>query len=229
MATTSSAAGQRIELRAPNPHNQALAKTKLPGQGWAFRFHYGVREIERAYRASRDASDKEVAAINQDAAAHDAKVQAGTASWTQEDEDGQVVYDYGEHLGEQMHDAEQVLTLIRNAFVITLHHFIEQRVGAQLPKKIYDQAKAFAWLKGFGWSPLEAELNQLRLAANCAKHSGGSSATQLYALRPDMFDAEMIKGWGSPPSYETLKLSDAHVEAFFAAVTASVPKMPPSF
>lgn len=67
------------------------------------------------------------------------------------------------------------------------------------------------------------------MAANCAKHSEGLSATQLHLLRPDMFDGNMITGWGASPSYETLKLTDAHVDAFFAAVTASVPKMPPSF
>ena len=206
-----------------------MPKTKLPGQAWAWRFHFGIREIERAYKASRDASDKEVASINDAAAAHEKKVQDGKAKWVEEDDDGQVVYDYGEHLGEQMYDAEQVLALVRNAFVITLHHFIEQRVGAQLPKKVYEQSKAFAWLKGFGWTPKEDDLNQLRLAANCAKHSEGASATQLHGLRPDMFDGSMITGWGASPSYETLKLTDAHVDGFFAAAAASVPKMAPSF
>ncbi len=92
-----------------------MVKTKLPGQAWAWRFHFGVREIERAYKASRDASDKEIASINEAAAAHDAKVKAGEATWAQEEEDGQVVYDYGEHLGVRMYDAEQVLGLVRNA------------------------------------------------------------------------------------------------------------------
>lgn len=206
-----------------------MTKTKLPGQAWAWRFHFGVREIERAYKASRAASDKEVASINEAAATHEAKVKAGDAVWAEEDEDGQVVYDYGEHLGEQIYDAEQVLALIRNAFVISLHHLVEQRIGGQLAKKKYDQAKAFTWLKAFGWTPKEDGLNQLRLAANCAKHSEGSSADQLYALRPDMFDDDLVEGWGAAPSYDSLKLTDAHVDEFFEAVKASVPKMPPSF
>jgi hypothetical protein len=206
-----------------------MAKNKLPGQGWAWRFHFGIREIERAYKASRAASDKEVASVNDAAALHQAKVEAGDATWSEENEDGQVVYDYGEHLGEQMYDAEQVLALIRNAFVITLHHFVEQRVGAQLPKKKYDQAKAFAWLKTFGWVPKEDGLDQLRLAANCAKHSEGSSADQLYNKRPDMFDDDLVKGWGAAPSYDSLRLTDAHVDEFFEAAKTSVPKMAPAF
>ncbi|WP_156135338.1 hypothetical protein [Novosphingobium malaysiense] len=203
-------------------------KPSKRGQAWAWRFHFGIREIERAYKASRDASDKEVSGINEAAARHQAKVDAGEATWSEEDEDGNLVYDYGERLGEQMYDVEQVLALIRNAFVITLHHFVEQRVGAQLPKKKYDQTKGFSWLKGFGWTPMEGGLNQLRLAANCAKHSEGASASQLYALRPDMFDEDMVKGWGAAPAYDTLKLTDAHVDEFFAAVQASVPKMGPA-
>lgn len=179
--------------------------------------------------ASRQASDAEVDSINQAAAAYSAKVEAGEASWSQEDEEGNIIYDYGEHLGEQMFDAEQVLVLIRNAFVITLHHFVEQRIGSRLPKKEYKQDKAVALLKDSGWSPREDSLNQLRLAANCAKHSEGASASTLYALRPDMFDKDMVDGWKAPPAYDTLKLTDAHVMEFFAAVKASVPKGAPAF
>lgn len=206
-----------------------MANTKLPGQAWAWRFHFGVREVERAYKASRQASDEEVATINAAASAYQDKVEAGEASWSQEDEDGQIVYDYGESLGEQMYDSEQVLALIRNAFVITLHHLVEQRIGVCLPNKKYDQAKAFSWLQGFGWTPKEDLLNQLRLAANCAKHSEGKAADQLYAARPDMFDADLVQRWGAAPSYESLKLTDNHVAEFFEAVKSSVPKMAPAF
>jgi hypothetical protein len=52
-------------------------------------------------------------------------------------------------LGEQMFDADQVLILVRNAFVITLHQFVEQRIGTQFRGKKYEQAKALAWLKRF--------------------------------------------------------------------------------
>ena len=81
---------------------------------------------------------------------------------------------------------------------------------------------AFAWLKSFGWQPKETELNELRLAANCAKHSGTGSGKQLYGLRPDMFDASKIK-MGFDPGYDSLALTDAHVAAFFEAVKQSVP------
>ena len=189
----------------------------------------GLREFERAYHASRATSDAEVASINKQAEDHDKLVQAGQATWSQEDDEGNVVYDYGEHLGEQVFDAEQVLNLVRLAFVISLHHFVEQRLAAKLPNNKYMQAEAFNWLKAFGWTPQEDKLNQLRLAANCAKHSEGSSADQLYQLRPDMFDEDLVKGWGAKPSYASLKLSDAHMIEFFEAVKASVPKMAPAF
>lgn len=206
-----------------------MANVKLPGQAWAWRFKFGLREVERAYRASRKASDNEIDSINKAAKAHDVKVAAGQASWTEKDEEGQVVYDLGEHLGEEIYDAEQVLSLVRNAFVITLHHFVEQQIGSKLPNKKYIQTAGFAFLKTFGRTPKEVGLNELRLAANCPKHSGGSSAVTLYRLRPDLFDAKMMADWQMPPSYETLKITDAHVDEFFEVVKESVPTLPFAF
>lgn len=194
-----------------------------PGAGFAWRFHYGLRTLKRALKSSRVAADKEKADIEKRAGKHQKLVEAGKASWVEYDEDGHPGYDYGEHLGEQLHEEETVLHLVRLAFVISLHHFVEQQIGKRLPKKHYTQDKAFKWLKKYGWKPQETQLNELRLAANCAKHSGDSPGKQLYKLRPDMFDASKIK-MGFEPGYDSLAISDAHVAAFFEAVRQSVPE-----
>jgi hypothetical protein len=197
-------------------------KPSKPGAGFAWRFHYGLRTLKRAYESSRAIADKEKAEIEKRASEFQKKVDAGEASWVEYDEDGYPGPDYGEHLGELLHDEESVLNLVKLAFVITLHHYVEQQIGDHLPSQHYVQAKAFAWLKGYGWKPKETELNALRLAANCAKHSGSKSGKQLYALRPDMFDASKIK-MGFDPGHDSLALTDTHVEAFFNAVKQSVP------
>ena len=90
----------------------------------------------------------------------------------------------------------------------------------------YDQAAAFAWLEAFGWKPLKDRLNELRLIANCAKHSEGQSAADLYAQRPDLFDKQEIEKWDLAPGYETLLISDADTTGYFGAVKASIPRMP---
>jgi hypothetical protein len=197
-------------------------KPSKPGAGFAWRFHYGLRTLKRAFESSRVAADREKAHIEKQAAKHQKLVDAGKASWVEYDDEGYPGYDYGEHLGEALHEEETVLNLVRLAFVISLHHHVEQQIGRRLPKQHYTQNEAFAWLKGYGWKPKEAELNELRLAANCAKHSGNSPGRQLYALRPDMFDPSKIK-MGFDPGYDSLALTDAHVDAFFEAVKQSVP------
>jgi len=197
-------------------------KATKPGAGFAWRFHYGLRTLQRAYETSRLEPDKEKARIEKIAGKHQKLVDAGKATWVDQDDDGNYGFDYGEHLGELLHDKESVLALVRLAFVMSLHHYWEQRLSGNLPKNSYDQIKAFAWLKGYGWKPKEIELNELRLAANCAKHSAGKSASDLYVLRPDMFDASKIK-MGFDPGYESLAITDAHVAAFFEAVKQSVP------
>jgi hypothetical protein len=197
-------------------------KPSKPGAGFAWRFHYGLRTLKRAYDSSRTVADKEKANIEKKAAEHQKLVDTGKSSWVEHDEDGYPGFDYGEHLGELLNDEETVLNLVKLAFVISLHHYFEQQLGDRLPKKKYNQEKAFAWLRAYGWQPAEAELNELRLAANCAKHSAGKSAGELYALRPDMFDDSKIK-MGFDPGYDSLALSDTHVEAFFDALKKSVP------
>lgn len=201
---------------------------KMPRQGWGWRYHYGLRELERAYNASRYKSDSELADIHQRAIEHQKLVDAGKASWVDENEDGYPVFDYGEHLGEQAHGEEQVLRLVRGAFVISLHHYLETTIGPLLKNKKYDHGKAMTWLREVGWTPDDDALDVLRLVANCAKHGEGKSAQDLYDKRPDLFD-ERIDGWGAPPSNETLALSDEHVLAFFKIAREAVPKMPISF
>lgn len=197
-------------------------KPAKPGAPFAWRWHYGLRMLKRAYNSSRTQADSEKASIEETAAKFDAKVKAGEAQWIEYDEDGYPGYDYGEHLGERLYEEETVLRLVRLAFIISLHHYVEHQIGERLPNKKYVQSDAMNWLKSFGWKPKEAELNELRLAANCAKHSGDGPAKQLFKLRPELFNAEKISQ-GFDPDYDSLEIADAYVEAFFKAVKQSVP------
>jgi hypothetical protein len=206
---------------------------KKPGQSFAFWFHWNLETIERAYRASRNTPDTELADSRKREAKLRKAIAAGKAFWVDYDENGHPGFDYGEQLGEEQHAHEQSLSLIRLAFLITLHHYWEQKLAQQLPRSKkgnlhYDLEAAFAWLEAFGWKPLRDRLNELRLIANCAKHSEGPSAAELYALRPDLFDTQEIEKWGLIPGYETLLISDADTTGYFEAVSASIPRMPMS-
>lgn len=202
-------------------------KSAKPGAGFAWGWHSGVRSLRKAYESSRVTPDLEQIDIQMRAARHQKLVDAGEASWDEHDDEGNVVYSYGETLGEELYNVENVIALVRLAFVISLHHYVEQQLVDRIPsnqagQKTYNEKTAFAWLKSFGWIPLEAELKALRLAANCAKHSQGRSAKELFTDCPDMFDTRKIE-MGYSPGYDTLNLTDAHVLAFFEAVRLSVP------
>ncbi len=204
---------------------------KKPGQSFAFWFHWNLETIERAYKTSRMTPDAELADSRKREAKLRKAIAAGKASWVEYDEDGNPGFDYGEQLGEEQHGHEQSLGLIRLAFLITLHHYWEQKLAQQLPRNKkgglhYEQAAAFAWLEAFGWTLQKERLNELRLIANCAKHSEGPSAAELYALRPDLFNAADIEKWELAPGYETLLISDVDAAGYFEAVKASIPRMP---
>jgi hypothetical protein len=188
---------------------------------WRFNFHFD--QLRLAYKAAREASDRERGRLEAEWSSLEAEVAAGRASFTEEDEDGQVIYDRGEHMGEMFSEAEGALAIVREAFTISLHHFWERQVKDLMKVSEYNEAKAINFLKHSGITPDEPSLKALRLTANVAKHSGGGSAERLYNMRPDLFDAAEMRTYDRSPSHEYLRITDKVVDEFFEAVRRSGP------
>jgi hypothetical protein len=183
-----------------------------------------LEELERAYKAARAETDRDRNRIIREWNELEEKVKAGEASFTEEDEDGQVVWDAGDHAHELMSETDTVLGRVREAFAISLHHLWERQLNGRMKVNKYDEKKVFSFLKAKGLTPDEPMLTVLRLTANVAKHSAGNSANKLYALRPDVFDTAEMAKWSHPPSYEYLRITDQVLTDFFAAVKKSGPQ-----
>jgi hypothetical protein len=193
---------------------------------WAHLFRYGVDELRRAYEAAREASDRSRTRLNREWEQLEAEVAAGRDSFFEEDEEGRVIYDRGEHAGEMAAEIEGVLRIVREAFMISLHHFWERELTAKM-KVSCNGAEAFAFLKSMGSNPNEAALMALQLATNVAKHSEGRSAEKLYKLRPELFDTGAMARSKDPPGYEYLRVTDQILDEFFEAVRTSGPQRQP--
>jgi hypothetical protein len=200
-----------------------LPPKTLSIQIWGWRFRVQLDEIRRAYQAAREASEWERKRIENEWKQLEVDEAAGRASITMEDEDGQVVYDRGEHVGEMLSEIEGALRIYREAFAIALYHFWERQITARMKVARYHDADVFEYLKNNGIEANEAELTVLRLAANVAKHSEGRSAEELYSLRPDLFDTAEMAKWKDPPGHEHLQITDDVLDAFFRAVRKSGP------
>jgi hypothetical protein len=191
---------------------------------WGWRFQHQIIELKNAYDAARSETDRDLKRLEADWEALERKVAAGEASFVEEDEDGQVIYDRGDAAHESMYEIEVVLRLIREAFTISLHHLLERQLNKRMKASHYDEKKAFVFLKGAALQPDEPLLTALRLAANVAKHSEGNSADQLHKLRPDLFDTSEMTKWAHSPSYEHLRITDLALNDFFEAVKRSGPQ-----
>jgi hypothetical protein len=191
---------------------------------WAWRFQQQVVELNNAYEAARVETDRDLKRQLADWDELERKVAAGEASFVEEDDDGQVIYDHGDAAHDRMYEIELVLRLIREAFTISLHHLLERQINKRMKVRHYDENKAFAFLKGLGLQPDEPRLTALRLTANVAKHSEGNSAQQLYNLRPDLFDATEMQKLSNSPGYEYLKITNQALSDFFDAVRRSGPQ-----
>lgn len=181
--------------------------------------HFRLESIERAYASSRSTADKEIERLKRQAEKEENEI--NPENKPTDDDDYKRAYE--DALVGWMEEEESTLSIVRMAFVISIHHFFERHMLGEMNVTKYDQSKVFSYLKGCGFTPQEVELNELRLLANCAKHSEGLSASKLYDLRPDMFDDSKIRA-GHKPSQYTLAISDTHVSYFFAAVKKSIPR-----
>ncbi|PTQ12104.1 hypothetical protein CLG96_05935 [Sphingomonas oleivorans] len=193
-------------------------------QIWAWLFHFRLGELERAYRAARSTSDAERESLEQEWKKLEEAVARGEAAFVEEDEEGNVLFDHGDHAGDQISNVEGVLEILREAFTISLHHFWERELNRRLKCNHYSETDAIAHLKAEGLTPDEDGLKALRLTTNVAKHSAGKSADELWVFRPDLFDAKAMAEPGAVPSHEHLKITDEVLNSFFKAVRASGPE-----
>jgi hypothetical protein len=195
----------------------------FPTDGWGFLFRFQFEELRRAYHAARDASNRERTAIEAKWNELEAKVEAGTAAFIEEDADGNMIVDWGEQAGEALSEIERVQRIYRESFLISLYHFWERELLQRMKKTRVTDAEAYKFLKARGLFPQEYALTTLRLAANVAKHSEGPSAEQLQELRPELFDTEEMEKWKASAGHEYLRITEEVLEAFFEAVRKSGP------
>ncbi len=189
--------------------------------GWLF--ESGLREIERAYKASRTEFDSDV----KHAAERYAKLEAeGKVDEYSEDEATGQRYYYADHLIDLNHQAEESLRLLREAFALVLHHYWEKEVIKWQQSKRYAYDKAYPWLTRNAFPIDEPGLEKLRETANTIKHNVG----RLHAIDPTMFDAGDLARDGSDPDWHgALRLEDDHMDGFFATLRASGPTAASTF
>ena len=118
------------------------------------------------------------------------RVAAGEDQTVYEDDETGQTFDYGEYTGEQRSNADETLRIVREAFLLSLHHYWEKQVRRWMKVKEYEQDKALTWLKAEGLTPDKHNLDVLRMAANCIKHNNKA----FYNKYPKFFDATMMSG-----------------------------------
>ena len=148
-------------------------------------------------------------------------------------------HEYGIEYYETMSDVRQA---VLNVLVVGLHHLLEQhqlsffqqlagRAG-KAPPDLHELLLTRVGIdtRSFSSAP---KLHELRLAANAIKHGHGRSATELAALRPDLFKDATLSELGLPeregavpPSHleplagEGLYVTGSHLSQWFDAVIA---------
>ena len=131
--------------------------------------------------------------------------------------------EYKDQLIDRNEREEQAFALVRSAFVISLFHLFEKHCNRGMKKATYAHDKAMAWLKGQNFSPDEANLYVLGLAANCLKHGAGRSANDLLEVAPSLFPGLKTPLHSSnTPDDRWLKISDQKFEEFLVAVQTSM-------
>lgn len=193
-----------------------------------------IKRLRSAYRSACAPFDDELKQLEHDADVFQRRVDEGTVQWPEFDEETGLSRDYGEEFAERRQDAEDVLLLVRKAFVVAIYHLWER--GAQrwvLQKNKRPRHKELvAVLTEAAIVIDEARLNELGVLANCLKHNS-DDARKLYGRRRDLFTEDfdpdaILSGTGKPPRTigwaEHVVLTDESIESYLQTIQSSGPK-----
>lgn len=191
--------------------------------GW--RFHHGLDMLTHAYAAAREQPEADRKRF-----AGEVRQLQSTPRAKDEDPD---LEGYIFHLSDMHDEANEVLKLIRESFVISLFHFWERQAKSWVREGNYNHGRMMSKLMEYGVAPESDALETLLLVANVAKHSGGGSAEKLFQKRSDLFKTNagalrIPPADGEPdpafqPGYDDLLVSSELLDGFFAAVRKSGP------
>lgn len=200
-----------------------VSKKQIIGQIRRWQFKTGLEELENAYKAARSAPEQDKDNLEKKWQQLEADIKSGTQSLTEEDDDGQVVFDWGDHFYEAQSQIDATLSIVREAFCISLNHFWERQIKIIASIEKYDEEKVLKFLLDAKVNPDEENLRTLRQVSNLIKHDNLDAARPLYKRRPDLFDKSKSLSNPYKPSYDDLRINDPLMVDLFSAVSKSYP------
>jgi hypothetical protein len=186
-----------------------MARNKLGIKRW--RYEYALKELRRAYEASREAIDADMLSINRRMDDHIA------TKPEIEDEDDQYNFEmFQDHLIDAYHETETALRLVKEGFVVILHHFWERQALSwyTFTAEKYQYGVAYKMLPKAGFKIDKAGLEKLRKTSNVIKHD----SSELYGKHKEMFTIDLdedFKKNAKSGYYPWLKISDEVMGDFF--------------
>jgi hypothetical protein len=185
------------------------AVNRLSIQRW--RYDYALRELKKAYKASRESVDNDRKSICRSMDRHqDTKPEI-------EDQDEQYIFEmYQDHLIDLHHETDTALRLIKEGFVVIIYHFWERQAleWYTFNKNKYDYGVAYKKLPGEGYLIDKDGLEKLRKTANVIKHD----SSELYGKYKSMFTMDLdedYKAGAKSGYYPWLSISDEDMKYFF--------------
>lgn len=188
-----------------------------------WRYDYALKELRRAYDASREAVDNERKSIRASMDDH-----VATKPEIETDDDQYDFELYQDQLGDSYQETEGALRLIREGFTVILHHFWEKQALGWYTFRTgkYEYGAAYKNLPGEGYLIQKKELEKLRKTANVIKHD----SRDLYGSHRAMFRMNLdddYKSGAKTGYYPWLDISDADIDGFFETLRKCGPDAKP--
>lgn len=188
-----------------------------------WRYEYALKELRRAYEASRESVDDDRKSISKSMDNHLA------TKPEIEDEDDQYNFEmYQDHLIDLHHETDTALRLIKEGFVVIIYHFWERQAleWYTFNKNKYDYGVAYKKLPGEGYLIDKDGLEKLRKTANVIKHD----SSELYGKYKSMFTMDLDEDYkmgAKSGYYPWLSISDEDMDGFFEALLKCGPDAKP--
>ncbi len=188
-----------------------------------WRYDYALKELRRAYEASREAVDADRTSLNKRMDEHIA-----TKPEIEDDDDQYNFEMFQDRLIDLHTDTEGALRLIKEGFVMIIYHFWEKQAITwyTFNKNKYNSGIAYNKLPGEGYLIDKKGLEKLRKAANVIKHD----SEELYGSHKHMFTMNLdedYKEGAKSGYYSWLEITDDVMDEFFETLRKCGPAAKP--
>ncbi len=197
---------------------------KLFFNAHAHSFQSGLRTLQSSYKVSSDALRNALIVARHSAQAYEDAVREDPSAWIGEEEGGEILWCQSQFNEMEIEQTEAALMSLRKAYAIAIYHFWERSAirWTEAHKSHHNKLAELCIKCGH---PIHIKLCNIQYLANSLKHNSQEYGKKLRTAWPDVIPGRPQKFGSATEWYDSIHLTDAHIQEIFEVLYASGPQV----